>query len=251
MKFYPTGEATYENSIGGELTAGSAALTDMKQNNDAPARKLGFGLMGSGKRTTVPSVFHEEDENIEEKKMRPLVPIDYSTEELQAVQSSVSSTPPNLVAAAEFAKRISGENSKEEKPEMERNRNGRSNDRSSHKERVRNEDENARHRKDNKEKTRDRSYEREREREDKPKSENKKLLDAKQLIDMIPKTKEELFAYEINWDVYDKVCVNKYTSSISFTECISHLIAPFFLVIVVIIIIAIAIIIIGIFMSKH
>ncbi|XP_020264460.1 RNA-binding protein 25 isoform X2 [Asparagus officinalis] len=198
------GEATYENSIGGELTAGSAALTDMKQNNDVPARKLGFGLMGSGKRTTVPSVFREEDENVEEKKMRPLVPIDYSTEELQAVQSSVSSTPPNLVAAAEFAKRISGENSKEEKPEMERNRNGRSNDRSSHKERVRNEDENARHRNDNKEKTRDRSYEREREREDKPKSENKKLLDAKQLIDMIPKTKEELFAYEINWDVYDK-----------------------------------------------
>jgi hypothetical protein len=35
---------------------------------------------------------------------------------------------------------------------------------------------------------------------------------AKQLIDMIPKTKEELFSYEIDWAVYDKVlgflCVN-------------------------------------------
>ncbi|CAI0462550.1 unnamed protein product [Linum tenue] len=31
-----------------------------------------------------------------------------------------------------------------------------------------------------------------------------KLLDAKQLIDMIPKTKDELFSYEINWTVYDK-----------------------------------------------
>lgn len=177
----------------------------MKHSNDAPARKLGFGLVGSGKRTSVPSVFHEEDdENVDEKKMRPLVPIDYSKEELQAVQSTVSSTPPNLVAAAEFAKRISGVNPKEEKPEMERDRNGRSNDRVSHRERERNDDENTRNKIENKEK-RDRGYERERDREDKPKSENKKLLDAKQLIDMIPKTKEELFAYEINWAVYDKV----------------------------------------------
>ena len=162
----------------------------------------------------MPSVFHEEDdENIEEKKMRPLVPIDYSTEELQAVQTTVSSTPANLMAAAEFAKRISGVNSKEEKPEIERDRNGRPNDRGSHRERDRNDDENTRYRNESKDKIRDRSYERERGWEDKLKSENKKLLDAKQLIDMIPKTKEELFAYEINWAVYDKVtqisCINR------------------------------------------
>lgn len=199
-----TREVNYRSSTDGELAGGSAALPDMKQNNDAPARKLGFGLVGSGKRTTVPSVFREEDdENIEEKKMRPLVPIDYSTEELQAVQPTVSSAPPHLMAAAEFAKRISGVNPKEEKFEMDRDRNGRANDRVSHRERDRNDDENSRHRNENKEKIH-RSYEKERDREDKPKSENKKLLDAKQLIDMIPKTKEELFAYEINWAVYDK-----------------------------------------------
>ena len=38
-------------------------------------------------------------------------------------------------------------------------------------------------------------------------TDNQKLLDAKQLIDMIPKTKEELFSYEINWDVYDQVII--------------------------------------------
>ena len=67
-----------------------------------PARNLGFDLVGSGKQTTVSSVFHEEEDDAQkEKKMRPLVPIDYSTEELQAVQPG---TPPaNLVAAAEFA----------------------------------------------------------------------------------------------------------------------------------------------------
>ncbi|KAF9592593.1 hypothetical protein IFM89_016044 [Coptis chinensis] len=38
------------------------------------------------KRTAIPSIFHEEDEDDgdKDKKMRPLVPIDYSTEELQA-----------------------------------------------------------------------------------------------------------------------------------------------------------------------
>lgn len=140
-----------------------------KQNNIPPSKKLGFGLFGSGRRASVPSVFHaEEDEDVEEKKMRPLVPIDYSTEELQAVQDDSIEAPNNIMAAAEFAKRISGANPKEEKL--------RSGDRSNHRERD----------------------------EKQPKSETKKVLDAKQLIDMIPRTKEELFAFEVNWTVYDK-----------------------------------------------
>ncbi|XP_078162933.1 splicing factor PWI domain-containing protein / RNA recognition motif (RRM)-containing protein isoform X2 [Carex rostrata] len=139
-----------------------------KQNNIPPSKKLGFGLFGSGRRASVPSVFHaEEDEDVEEKKMRPLVPIDYS-EELQAVQEDSIEAPNNIMAAAEFAKRISGANPKEEKL--------RSGDRSNHRERE----------------------------EKQPKSETKKVLDAKQLIDMIPRTKEELFAFEVNWTVYDK-----------------------------------------------
>jgi RNA-binding protein 25 len=46
---------------------------------------------------------------------------------------------------------------------------------------------------------------RDKDRQDKPKSENKKIVDAKQLIDMIPRTKEELFSYDINWSIYEKV----------------------------------------------
>ncbi|KAJ6814270.1 RNA-binding protein 25 isoform X1 [Iris pallida] len=206
-----TGDVIYKDNGGGELSVGSAAQPDTKHNNDAPTKKLGFGLVGSGKRTTVPSVFHEEDdENVDDKKMRPLVPIDYSTEELEAVQTAVSSAQPNLVAAAEFAKRISGVNSKEEKLETGREINGRSSDRTGQRERDRNDNEDTRYRNESKEKVHDKSSERERgrerdrDREDKMKTENKKLLDAKQLIDMIPKTKEELFAYEINWAVYDK-----------------------------------------------
>ncbi|XP_077223091.1 RNA-binding motif protein 25-like isoform X2 [Tasmannia lanceolata] len=200
------GDAILRNDNGEELSMG---LPDMKQNS-VPARKLGFGIVGSGKRTTVPSVFHEEDDEDaeKEKKMRPLVPIDYSTEELQAVQLTVSDTPPNLVAAAEFAKRISGVNPKEERPEMERERNRRSNDRVSQRERDRHDEESNRARDENREKVHDKTVDRARDREhgmDKLKtSENKKLLDAKQLIDMIPKTKEELFSYDINWAVYDK-----------------------------------------------
>ncbi|KAG0469258.1 hypothetical protein HPP92_018586 [Vanilla planifolia] len=129
------GNGVYRSTTS-EMTTGLAVLSEMKQN-DGPVRKLGFGLVGSGKRATVPSVFNQEDdEDVDEKKMRPLVPIDYSNEELQAV----------------------------------------------------------------KEKVHDKVIER----EEKMKSENRKLLDAKQLIDMIPKTKEELFAYEINWTIYDK-----------------------------------------------
>ncbi|XP_068641082.1 RNA-binding motif protein 25 isoform X2 [Aristolochia californica] len=170
-------------------------VSEMRQSSTAPARKLGFGLVGSGKRTTVPSVFHEEDEEFgnKEKKMRPLVPIEYSTEELQAVQGSGSAgAPPNLAAAAEFAKRISNGNSKEERADTEKERSRRTNDKLPHRERDRDGEESGRGRDDNKEKAHDKA------------SESKKLLDAKQLIDMIPKTKEELFSYEINWAIYDK-----------------------------------------------
>ncbi|KAK1296695.1 hypothetical protein QJS10_CPB15g00918 [Acorus calamus] len=195
------------NGVTDESIVNSLGVPDTRQNNsNAPARKLGFGLVGSGKRTTVPSVFHEEDdEDLEkEKKMRPLVPIDYSTEEIQAVQTPVSGALPHLAAAAEFAKRISSGNSKEEKTESERERSKRSN----HRERDRNDDEVSRARDDNRDRAHDKAVDRDKDRErgsDKLKTnESKKLLDAKQLIDMIPKTKEELFSYEINWAVYDE-----------------------------------------------
>ena len=162
-------------------------IPDTKQNSNVPAKKLGFGLVGLGKRTSVPSVFAEEDdENNVDKSLRPLVPIDYSNEELQAVQAN-SSGGSNVAAAAEFAKRISVSTSKEEKTEAEKDRNRRSSE--------------ARVNDERREKIHDREKE-------KPKSENKKILDAKQLIDMIPRTKEELFAYDINWAIYDKVKAN-------------------------------------------
>lgn len=40
------------------------------------------------------------------------------------------------------------------------------------------------------------------------KSGNKETLDAEQLLAAIPKTKEELFAYDVNWAIYDKVKQN-------------------------------------------
>ncbi|CAN1320958.1 RNA-binding motif protein 25 [Linum perenne] len=56
--------------------------------------------------------------------------------------------------------------------------------------------------------SREEKVERDRDRDrglDKVKTPDKqKLLNAKQLIDMIPKTKDELFSYEINWAIYDK-----------------------------------------------
>ncbi|PIA62047.1 hypothetical protein AQUCO_00200200v1 [Aquilegia coerulea] len=190
-----------------DSTLSSLTASDTRQSNAAPTRKLGFGLVGSGKRTAVPSVFHEEDEDDadKDKKMRPLVPIDYSTEELQAVQTPTSGTPPpNLAAAAEFAKRISNVNPKEEKYDGERERNRRPSDRSSQRDRDRNDDDRHRARDEYKEKTTERDREREHVSDKLKTQENKKLLDAKQLIDMIPKTKEELFLFEINWLVYDK-----------------------------------------------
>ena len=40
------------------------------------------------------------------------------------------------------------------------------------------------------------------------KSGNKETFDAEQLLAAIPKTKEELFAYDVNWAIYDKVKQN-------------------------------------------
>lgn len=196
--------------------------TDSRQNIGAPTRKLGFGLIGSGKRAAVPSVFHQEDdEDIhKEKKMRPLVPIDYSAEEMQAV----SATPPSgtvstIAAAPDFARRISTAGSKErvdpekdrsrkQSPEKERSR--KQSDRSGQKEREINDNDSNRSREESKARSRerDRSREKYHERDDALEKaralENKKLLDAKQLIDTIPKTKEALFAYNIDWAIYDK-----------------------------------------------
>ncbi|XP_062191076.1 RNA-binding motif protein 25-like isoform X4 [Phragmites australis] len=187
------GDGIHKDNNADETSMTPGHISDTKQNSNAPTKKLGFGLIGSGKRTSVPSVFAEEDdENNDDKRIRPLVPIDYSTEELQAVPAN-SSTGPNIVAAAEFAKRISVSNSKEEKTEIERDRSRRSSDRS-----IQRDDEDvARVNDERSEKMNDRE-------KDKPKSKNKKILDAKQLIDMIPKTKEELFAFDINWAIYDK-----------------------------------------------
>ncbi|XP_029127495.1 RNA-binding protein 25 isoform X2 [Cajanus cajan] len=195
------------NVINDDSTIASVAPTDTQSIGNAPTKKLGFGLVGSGKRTTVPSVFHEEedDEAHKDKKMRPLVPIDYSTEELQAVQPTVSGpTPPNLVAAAEFAKRISSTNFKEEKVDGERDRSRRSNEKSNHRDRDRSDEDSTHNRDENKERIPDRDRDRDHGSEKLKTSDNKRLLDAKQLIDMIPKTKEELFSYEIDWAVYDK-----------------------------------------------
>ncbi|XP_062110288.1 RNA-binding motif protein 25 isoform X3 [Humulus lupulus] len=192
------GETNLQNgSTSDESTmAPPSAAIDMQQNGNVTTKKLGFGLVGSGKRTTVPSVFKEDDDDDahKDKKMRPLVPIDYSTEELQVAQPTVSgTTQSHLVAAAEFAKRISNVGPKEEKPDTEKERK---------RTRERNDEDVIRSKNETKEKTHDTDREHG---IDKVKStDNKKLLDAKQLIDMIPRTKEELFSYEINWAIYEK-----------------------------------------------
>ncbi|XP_038893395.1 RNA-binding protein 25 isoform X3 [Benincasa hispida] len=194
------GDGILQNGSGDEL---NTIPSETRQSGGLPAKRLGFGLVGSGKRTAVRSVFHEEedDEAQKEKKMRPLVPIDYSAEELQAVQpASTGSLPPNLAAAAEFAKRLSTVNSKEEKPDGERERGRRSSEKSGH--RDRNDEDTYRSKDENK--TTDRDRERDHVLDKVKTPDNKKLLDAKQLIDMIPKTKEELFSYDINWAIYEK-----------------------------------------------
>ncbi|XP_073048889.1 RNA-binding motif protein 25 isoform X2 [Primulina eburnea] len=189
-------EGVLRNGINDETVN---ATTDERQ---APTKKLGFGLSGSGKRAAIPSVFYEdEDEDAhKEKKMKPLVPIDYSTEEQQAVQSSISEGPStNMVAAAEYVKRISTVNPKEEKHGIEKEKGRRYHEKSSQRDRGRYEEETNSTREDSR---KDHSG---RERANKLKTpENQKLLDAKQLIDAIPKTKDELFSYEINWVIYEQ-----------------------------------------------
>ncbi|XP_047321268.1 RNA-binding protein 25 isoform X2 [Impatiens glandulifera] len=174
------GSAQYGNH---DDIAGSAA---------APAKKLGFGLVGSGKRTTVLSVFNEEEdeESRKDKKMRPLVPIDYSKEEQQAVQTTTALSP-NL--AAEVGKHVFIS----PKPEKFEERSRHNHDRTNHRDRG--------GRYDNRdEKRKDDSGDREHGSVKEHKPDTRKLKNAKQLIDMIPKTKDELFSYEINWAVYDK-----------------------------------------------
>ncbi|KAK1554183.1 hypothetical protein Q3G72_008999 [Acer saccharum] len=202
-----TGDEVLQNGSADDSSMASIATSEMRQSGNGPSKKLGFGLVGSGKRTSVPSVFREEDDDEaqKEKKMRPLVPIDYSTEELEAAQPIVSgANPPNLAAAAEFAKRISSVNPKEEKSDAERERSRRSHDRSSHREKDRSDEDNIRTRDEYRERLNDLDRDRENGLDKVKTPDKKKLLDAKQLIDMIPKTKEELFSYEINWAVYDK-----------------------------------------------
>jgi len=173
--------------------------SDVKQSGNAPAKKLGFGLVGSGKRMAVPSVFHEEEDDDvhKDKKMRPLVPIDYSAEELEATNPNDGAATTNLGAALESGKRAP----KEVKSDAERERSRRSHEKSGHRDRDRDRDrdDDARAREEHKDK----------DQQDKVKSsENKKVLEAKQLIDMIPKTKDDLFSYEINWAVYDEVNIS-------------------------------------------
>ncbi|KAK6931070.1 RNA recognition motif domain [Dillenia turbinata] len=196
-----------QNGTSGDLTMASVDVSDARQSNNIPAKKLGFGLVGSGKRAAVHSVFNDDDDEDaqKDKKMRPLVPIDYSTEELQAVHATNSgTTPPNLAAAAEYAKRISYPNIKEDKPDAEKERTRRSHERSIHRDRDRNAEDANRVTDDNRGKNLDGDRDREHGQDKLKTTDNKKLLDAKQLIDMIPKTKDELFSYEINWAVYDK-----------------------------------------------
>ncbi|KAL3654071.1 hypothetical protein CASFOL_003752 [Castilleja foliolosa] len=194
------GEDVLQNGASDNVGTSSNTAMDVQQNSNLPTRKLGFGLPGSGKRAAVPSVFNEdEDEDArKEKKMRPLVPIDYSTEEV--TQPSISDNPSaNMVVAAESAKRISTANTKEEKAGVEKERNKRHHEKSSHRDRDRHEGETN----NTREGSRKDNLDRERSHKTKT-TENQKLLDAKQLIDTIPKTKDELFSYDINWATYDQ-----------------------------------------------
>ncbi|XP_073149223.1 RNA-binding motif protein 25 isoform X2 [Henckelia pumila] len=188
-------EVVLPNGVNDETVT---AATDERQ---APTRKLGFGLSGSGKRAAIPSVFNaDEDEDAhKEKKMRPLVPIDYSTEEQQAVKSSMSEGPSSNMVAATDVKRISTMHPKEEKVGTEKEKGRRYHEKSSQRDRGRYEEETSSTREDSRKDHSDR------ERANKLKTlENQKLLDAKQLIDAIPKTKDELFSYEINWVIYEQ-----------------------------------------------
>ncbi|CAM6100095.1 unnamed protein product [Calypogeia fissa] len=197
-------------------------------------RKLGFGIMGSGRRATGLSVFHQEDEEekTEDRRLRPLVPIDYSAEEIEAVatpnppRASSPQVASNLAAAAEFARSLSGfagsnvTFKEDRKEDGDRDRGRRKRDRhderdSSRKEKTRDRDRDREREREREDRDRDREKDRERKDSDKERekdhvtekikvSEPKKVLNAKELIDTIPKTKEELFAYPVDWEIYDQ-----------------------------------------------
>ena len=204
-------------SVGREDSS-AATVNDVKPSSSPAPRKLGFGLLGSGRRTAVPSVFTQDDEEAtpDANKLRTLVPIDYSAEEMQVVAAvpSAPAPPPsggglahNLAAAAEFAKSLSLSSGKDDN---DKDRSRRSRDRTNDRDRSRKEKERDRDRDREKEKDRDRERERDRERDrsSKPEAkvpETKKIVDAKQLIDTIPKTKEELFNFPVDWNTYDMV----------------------------------------------
>ncbi|KAF9592594.1 hypothetical protein IFM89_016045 [Coptis chinensis] len=64
---------------------GGIGLGRPQASSNAPTKKLGLMRWVRVNETAIPSIFHEEDEDEDEddggkdKKMRPLVPIDYST----------------------------------------------------------------------------------------------------------------------------------------------------------------------------
>jgi RNA-binding protein 25 len=116
--------------------------------------------------------------------------------------SSVPVVPPsrgiasNLAAATEFVKSLALMPTAKADGDRERSR--RSREKSGEREKTR------RDKDRDKEKDRDRDAKRVTETE--PKAPGaKKVVDAKQLIDTIPKTKEELFGYPVDWLIYDKV----------------------------------------------
>jgi RNA-binding protein 25 len=212
-------------------------LTTVASSEDLKAspapKKLGFGIMGSGRRATGLSVFHqeEEEEKTEDRKLRPLVPIDYSAEEMEAVatpnppRASSPQAASNLAAAAEFARSLSGFGGSnapkdDRKEDGDRDRSRRKRDRHEerdHSRKEKNRDRDRERGREERHRSRDREEDRERKDLDKEREkeqaaaekikalEPKKILNAKQLIDTIPKTKEELFAYPVDWDIYDKV----------------------------------------------
>lgn len=148
-----------------------------------------------GKKRPLASVFGGEEEEHKETRARPLVKLEYTPEELAAAKAAAAAKasaeereklpppvapvarqpspvhhpaspalPPNLAAAAEFAKSL-GKGGEEKRKKEEGRRDG----------------------------------ERGREKG------GWKLLDTKQLIDSIPKTKAELFAHPVDWGIFDSV----------------------------------------------
>lgn len=218
------------HSDGREDTTVTTANDVKPSSSPAPPRKLGFGLTGAGRRATVPSVFSQEDEEAapDANKLRTLVPIDYSAEEMQVVAAAVPSAPApqqpssggggglahNLAAAAEFAKSLSLPDDKDRSRRSRDRASDRDRDRDRRKEKDR-EREKEKERERDRDRDRDRDRERERDRDrDRDRSsskpepkvvETKKIVDAKQLIDTIPKTKEELFNFPVDWNIYDTV----------------------------------------------